>query len=294
MTKFDYSNGSTPVLVCQPRSLPGEKWSQAAQTAVEINPANYPRLEALSLVAPGFSATKERIAAVVTKFWHTNGVHLTVSFLDNPASDLRSRILANMNAWSKTANVRFVETATGGQVRIARTSGDGYWSYVGTDILSIDPEQPTMNLDSFTMSTPEQEFHRVVRHETGHTLGCPHEHMRKELVERIDPEKAIEYFFRTQHWDEQMVRQQVLTPLEESSLIGTIHPDERSIMCYQLPGEITKDGKPIIGGLDIDNSDYSFMGKLYPRVLKSTPALHASTDNLPGGAVEPGRHRHLL
>ncbi len=36
------------------------------------------------------------------------------------------------------------------------------------------------------MQTPESEYHRVVRHETGHTLGFPHEHMRKELVEKID------------------------------------------------------------------------------------------------------------
>jgi hypothetical protein len=28
-----------------------------------------------------------------------------------------------------------------------------------------------MNLDSFTTSTPDSEFYRVVRHETGHTLG---------------------------------------------------------------------------------------------------------------------------
>jgi hypothetical protein len=51
-----------------------------------------------------------------------------------------------------------------------------------------------MNLDSFTMQMPESEFHRVIRHETGHTLGCPHEHMRRELVDRIDEEKAIEFF----------------------------------------------------------------------------------------------------
>ena len=31
------------------------------------------------------------------------------------------------------------------------------------------------------------------------------------------------------------------------------------VMCYQLPGTITKDGKPIIGGLDIDTSDFTFM-----------------------------------
>jgi hypothetical protein len=31
-------------------------------------------------------------------------------------------------------------------------------------------------------TTPDAEFYRVVRHETGHTLGFPHEHMRKEII----------------------------------------------------------------------------------------------------------------
>jgi hypothetical protein len=36
-------------------------------------------------------------------------------------------------------------------------------------------------------------------------------------------------------------------------------------MCYQIPGEITKDGKPIVGGLDIDASDYTFAATIYPK-----------------------------
>ena len=113
------------------------------------------------------------------------------------------------------------------------------------------------------MTTPESEYHRVVRHETGHTLGFPHEHMRKALVARIDPEKAYEYFRRTQGWDKKTVDEQVLTPLDEKSLMST-PADQISIMCYQLPGSITRDGKPILGGLDIDKTDYAFAGKIYP------------------------------
>src|SRR4051795_8820404 len=132
-----------------------------------------------------------------------------------------------MNAWATTANVTFVEAKTDPQVRIARER-DGYWSYLGTDVLHIPKNQPTMNLEAFTMSTPESEYRRVVRHETGHTLGMPHEHMRRELVDRIDPAKAIAFFGKTQGWNEQMVRQQVLTPFEERSIRGTAHADELS------------------------------------------------------------------
>ena len=41
-----------------------------------------------------------------------------------------------------------------------------------------------------------------------------------------------------------------------------------SIMCYQIPGSITKDGKPIIGGLDIDRQDFAFAALIYPKVAK--------------------------
>ena len=121
-----------------------------------------------------------------------------------------------------------------------------------------------MNLEAFTMQTPESEFHRVVRHETGHTLGFPHEHMRQALVAADRSGEGDRLLRRTQGWTEQEVRQQVLTPLEESSLLGTT-PDPNSIMCYQIPGSITKDGKPILGGPDIDASDFAFAAKIYPK-----------------------------
>ena len=254
-------------LACTPKSLPRTKWVEAAKTARSINPANHPSLANLRSLMPGFTPTPERIAVVTTKFWGNAGVKLTVGFLDSPPADLRARIVSHMNAWGTRCNCSFVESNTDPQVRIARQGGQdgGYWSYVGTDIKGIDADQPTMNLEGFTMNTPESEFHRVVRHETGHTLGCPHEHMRRELVKKIDPKKAIKFFGKTQGWSPQEVKQQVLTPIEEGSLIGTEHTDENSIMCYQIPGSITKDGQPILGGLDIDEQDFAFMSGIYPK-----------------------------
>jgi hypothetical protein len=48
---------------------------------------------------------------LTTKYWGLQGVSLTVGFLDDAAADLRRRILLHMNAWAKTANVKFVEKA---------------------------------------------------------------------------------------------------------------------------------------------------------------------------------------
>ena len=256
-------------IACTPKTLPREKWVSAAKNAVAINPLNHAPVERLSMIMKGFAPKPEHLAVLVTKFWRTGGVHLTVSFLDNPEAALRKRIIQHMNAWNKTANVNFAETTGKGDVRIARAENDGYWSYLGTDIQSIDADKPTMNLDSFTMDTPESEFHRVVRHETGHTMGFPHEHMRRELVALIDRAKAIKFFGDTQGWDEQEVIQQVLTPIEQSELIATPEPDVNSIMCYQIPGSITTSGKPIIGGIDIDDIDFQFAEKIYPKSVVS-------------------------
>lgn len=258
------SRGSR-VVVCAPRFLPREKWGKAWKLAGEINPDNLPDPAA---VEPPPLASGARAALDLTRYWGKQGVKLTVGFLDSPSKTLRKRILSHLNAWKKTANVRFTETSVDPQVRIARVE-DGYWSYLGTDILLAENDRQTMNLEGFTMKTPDEEFRRVIRHEAGHTLGFPHEHMRSQLVARLDRAKTIAYFMKTQDWSEEDVINQVLTPLEESSLIGTAVADQNSIMCYQIPGFLTKDGLPIMGGTDIDPSDHAFAALVYPKQKKS-------------------------
>jgi hypothetical protein len=253
-----------PSHACSIKSLPADKWLEAAHTAARINPANAPAVhQAMSLMPAQLN--NMRLAVLTAKFWGAAGVHLTVGFLDDPEEALKTRILSHMNAWSQFANVSFTETDSNPQVRISRTAGSGYWSYLGTDIKHIGAGKPTMNLDSFTMDTPESEFHRVVRHETGHTLGFPHEHMRQEIVNEINFEKAVLYFRKTQGWTRQEVIDQVLTPLKDSAIMATAEADEKSIMCYWLTGQIMNDGIDVPGGNDIDQTDADFAALMYPK-----------------------------
>ena len=270
MPNPNMSDGGKQPIVCLPKTLPREMWVPAAHKAIAVNPMNRPPVEQLTMTLQGFVPAPDHLAVLTTKYWKNGGVHLTVGFLDNPPADLRAKIIAHMNAWNKTADVTFAETQTDPQVRIARVEDDGYWSYVGTDILTIAKDQPTMNLEGFTMDTEDSEFFRVVRHETGHTLGFPHEHMRKDLVDLIDPDKAVAFFGKTQGWNPEMVRQQVLTPIEQSSLWGTDHSDPDSVMCYQIPGTVTRNGEPITGGTDIDPLDFEFAQKIYPKRAAAT------------------------
>jgi hypothetical protein len=246
------------VRICTPKLLPLDRAFEYAENATAENPINRPAPAAV--VKP----TPLQIAVMTSKYWGSGGHRFLTTFTEPVPTDLRLKLFSHLNAWySMGANTNFAYTTDpGAEVRIT-LDGDGYWSYLGTDVKLIPQDEPTMSLQGFTMRTPDSEFYRVVQHEAGHTLGFPHEHMRDALVKLIDPEKAYAYFSRY-GWDRQTVNEQVLTSLAERSLMAT-PPFQNSIMCYQLPGSITFSGRPIKGGKNISFSDAMFASKIYPK-----------------------------
>ena len=192
-------------------------------------------------------------------------VRLKVAFIDNPKppAGLRGKILGHMNAWGEFCDVHFCESLTGDnpQVRIT-LEGTRRWSGVGTDILRKPPKQPTMRLGGLG-DGDESALRRTVRHETGHTLGFKHEHLRPEVVKRIDRNKAIEYYRRTNKWTKERTTGNVLTPLPADAVRAS-KLDLHSIMCYTLPKEILKTGIESTGGKDFSEYDREFGASVYP------------------------------
>jgi hypothetical protein len=248
-------------LVCTPKRLPDHKLVEAATLAIEHNPANRPAVRGLVALRGG--PTIEDAVMLTTKYWGAGGVHLAVGFIDDTPPQVQERILQYANMWSKTANIKFTLSNTAPQVRISTGPG-GYWSYLGMDILTVPANEQTMNLEGIDLQTSDQECRRIIPHEFGHTLGMPHEHMRREEVAKLKRNAVIRYYMQTQGWSQREVIAQVLTPLEDADFLLATKPDQRSIMCYQIPGQLTKDGKPILGGLDIDDEDYALVSLLYP------------------------------
>lgn len=271
---------STPTnLDCRIMLLPARLREEAAEVARRIYPVNAPLQEVMSL-DNGVPQT-QRLTLATTKYWGPKPRSLTVSFMETTSTELKKKILSHLNAWS--CGLTFAETGGTGEIRISRGPG-GYWSYLGTDNKLIPNNRQTMNLQGFTLNTPESEYRRVVRHESGHASGFPHEHMRKVLIDRIDPQKAYDYFAQHYGWSRKEVDQQVLTPLDKRTIIGT-EPDQDSVMCYHLPGSITKDGQPISGGPDINDSDAAFADIVYPAVLWSRDLEVAGEQHGSGGSV---------
>jgi hypothetical protein len=249
-----------PAMICTPVALPPERQWDAYLTAARINPANAPMFAA-SADSPILSPLQ--IAAIATKRW-TAGTTITVGWLDGPDAATRRLILSHMKVWSEFANINVEETSVDPMVRVARAPADGYWSYLGTDILSIPRGRATMNLAGFTSRTPDSEYRRVVRHEFGHTLGSPHEQQRAAIIRRLVPAACYRRFGASPNfWPKAIVDQNILTPQDESKLVGS-DPEEQSIMCYQFDAELTINGIPILGGTDLTELDKATIAKIYP------------------------------
>jgi hypothetical protein len=210
---------------------------------------------------------EDRLAVLNQKRWDPAGQRLKVSFIDDPRppQELCDRILLHLNAWSEFCSMSFEESNDDPEVRISLTS-EGYWSCIGTDSLTIESGKPTMGLGGFNMDTPDAEFYRIVRHEAGHALGFIHEHLREEVVQLIDPVRAIEYYSGPpNYWNEETTTQNVLKPLPNDAILGTDQIDIHSVMCYFLPEDILIEGAPQIpGGDDITQFDRDFAANVYP------------------------------
>jgi len=257
-TTADPPDGSpTCVLV----ALPTEKDRvESAARAVEINPQNAPSMAFWGLI--GGVLPPGQLAVLTGKKWGAK-VDLGVSFMDTTDTTLINRILSHANVWGEDGNIRFRHSQSGGEIRVARQAS-GYWSYLGIDALSIPSNQPTLNLQSFSMATPESEYRRVVRHEFGHALGFPHEHQRSEIIGLLDFNKTAAEFRRLYGWSAATVREQIFEPLSPGEIQAN-DPDAMSIMCYQFSGNCTKSGQPIPGGLDLDPADRKFVAVVYPK-----------------------------
>lgn len=213
---------------------------------------------------PAHFSSLARIATDISTEWK-NGRTITVSFMGGNRQ-VKDRIIRHAKIWMDYANIEF-DFTTGkkpGDVRIAFDKNDGSWSLMGTDVLSEDKANPTMNFGWLTPTTDDLEYNRVVLHEFGHTLGCIHEHERPDNGIPWDKPKVYEYYKKTDGWTKADVDEQVFGKYDISQIrAGKL--DKKSIMMYPVPEALTKGHFSIGWNNGLSDADKKFIAKLYTK-----------------------------
>ena len=242
---------------------------EMAAHAIEVNPANDPlRHVPVQAGVAGVADViqPDRLAVLTGAMWPT-GTTLRVGF-EGGSTAVRDKVLGYAREWSKTANLDFDHATTNLDILVG-FARPGYWSYLGAPSrMFASRGDVSLNLQGFDGSMPDSEWRRVVPHEFGHALGFPHEHLAKSIRDRLDPDKVYRYFGGPpNNWSRSLIDSQILDPPTASDWRqGTVEED--SIMCYTFGGNLTKDGRPIVGGTFLTDDDRATAGSWYAGRVK--------------------------
>lgn len=173
----------------------------------------------------------------------------------------------------------FVETDAQqeAEVRIGFQRGDGAWSYLGRDILTIGAGQRTMNFGWDLTRDPDTALHEI-----GHTLAMPHEHQNPFAGIRWDEEAVYTALAAPPNrWDRDTTFHNIIRKIHAGEVIGS-EWDPDSIMHYPFepgmilqPEELRTTGLQPAGGLS--DRDKAWVREVYPpeRSLKKLRPLRS-------------------
>ncbi|KAH6844642.1 hypothetical protein B0I37DRAFT_377948 [Chaetomium sp. MPI-CAGE-AT-0009] len=240
---------SESIQICALLRVPEELTESARRFAREERPSNDPSGE-------------NRLAVSIQRMWKP-GRELRIRFLDGTPS-IQERIRVCASEWLKYANLKFTWVDSGHtDIRISIGDGGGSYSYVGTDNESIRQNEKTMNFGWLNDDSTDEAVRRVVLHEFGHALGCYHEHQSPAVGIPWNEPAVMEYYMRANGWDEATTRASLLQkyPASETQFSAF---DDKSIMIYAFPAELTLDGSSVGWNTYLSQTDKSFMSRTYP------------------------------
>lgn len=201
---------------------------------------------------------RTRAISPIGKTW-MNGSTLRVRFIGGTAAEQKTA-REQAGWWSQVANLKFdFNNAPNAEIRIAFDSGDGAWSYVGTDSRSIPLNEPTMNLGFLDGGTAAHEF--------GHAIGLAHEHQNPAGGIQWNEQVVISELAKSPNfWDEATARHNVLRKYQADQINGTAF-DLDSIMLYFFPASWTLNGIATKANEVLSRMDKEFIAgaKMYPK-----------------------------
>jgi hypothetical protein len=252
---------------CTDRILDLDQMIARAERAMAENPLNAPLapLGAPEMPPglPGGISGPQQLALLTSSKWQP-GRSLRVRFMDgHPTVQAKVEQIAHM--WEQYANIKFVfGSDPEAEIRIAFTPGAGSWSYLGVDALGIPKDRPTMNYGWLTLTSANEEYHRVVLHEFGHALGCIHEHQHPQVSIPWNKPAVYRYYGGPpNNWSPAQVDAQLFARYSVDQTQFSEF-DRQSIMLYPVPKELT-DGTYEVGwNRALSDLDKQYIGVAYP------------------------------
>jgi hypothetical protein len=196
-----------------------------------------------------------KAAGMTRRLWQP-GREITVEFM---GGSQRSRKIAELafTEWEPLIGLSLKPVRRWGDVRVAFTRGAGAWSYIGTDCLTVNRAEPTMNLGWDDLPT--------AMHEVGHMLGLVHEHQNPLGRIPWNVENVVaDYSGPPNWWDRATIQANVLNVLDASTLTNGGF-DPTSIMLYPIPARHVLDPAYVVGvNRAISSGDKALVKRLYP------------------------------
>jgi hypothetical protein len=194
------------------------------------------------LTPQGVSFVKDRWRSIDGLTKNTGVITLGVHFINGDASQQRVVIDA-ASAWTadgvigKRLQFKFDVPQEDAQIRIEFSTGEGNWSYVGRNCLSIPPKSRTMSIDDIESY--------ICQHEFGHAICLQHEQQYPEPGGiHWNEQRVIDDCKRMYGWSEEMTRANILSKFKSpgAKCVGDPGFNPHSIMLYMIPPEWTLDG----------------------------------------------------
>lgn len=207
-------------------------------------------------------------AVVLKKNLWPNGSTLRVKLVGGTAAQ-RAYLTNAFLEWQKHANLKVSYVTTGtSDIRVSFASGQGSWSYVGTDSKSVPQSQATMNIGWLGSD--------VCLHEIGHALGMAHEQASPNSTICWDKEAVYKALGAPpNNWTRETVDWNVFRKLTPAEADATVF-DPKSIMQYSVPASwLCQPSNGIPGGTTLSDLDKAFMAEKYP--FPNTPNKNGVT-----------------
>ena len=163
-------------------------------------------------------------------------------------------------------------------IRIGFLQGDGAWSYIGRDNLTISMSDRTMNFGWDLRADGRGGGVDTPLHEIGHMLGFSHEHQNPNAGIDWNEEAVYERFGGPpNNWPRDRVDHNILNKLSPDKVDGSGW-DPDSIMSYGFGGGLIDSPEQYRGGFDpkdgLSETDKEQVRNMYPPPIIATVLVH--------------------